>query len=65
MTVVGTRMKLVFLRYAAQANLHTEAISRYLWGFTSSQLMGECLDTISGNGELLPSNVSYKASTND
>ena len=27
--------------------------------------MGECLDIISGNGELLPSNISHKAATNN
>ena len=27
--------------------------------------MGECLDIISGNGELLPSNISHKAPAND
>ena len=27
--------------------------------------MGECLDIISGSSEILPSNVSYKASSND
>lgn len=43
-----------------------EAISICVCGVTNlKELMGECLDTIVGNGELLPSNVSYEASTND
>ena len=29
------------------------------------RLMGECLDIISGNGEFLPSNIGYKATTDN
>lgn len=32
---------------------------------TFRKLMGECLDIISGKWQLLPSNISYKASPND
>ena len=34
-------------------------------GETIRRLMGECLDIIFGNSELLPSNISHKASSND
>lgn len=34
-------------------------------GETTRRLMGECLDIISGDSELLPSNISHKASSND
>lgn len=30
-----------------------------------TSLIGECLDKVSGNGEHLPCNIGYEASTND
>ena len=40
----------------------SSCISRVI---TIRRLMGECLDIISGKSELLPSNISHKASSND
>lgn len=63
-TVVGTRMKFVFLRYAAQANLYRGQRQRELWACEKpvKDLTGERFDMIRSSGGLLPCNIRDEAS---